>query len=137
MYICPICREKLKLSDRSYRCRNRHCFDISAKGYVNLLTTKGRNPSKAGDDKLMLRSRTDFLDSGAYAPLADRLCGLMGELVKNIKQPNIIDSGCGEGFYTCALAGIEGSRIWGIDISKHAVSHCMTRITNSHRCREI
>ena len=36
-YRCPVCGEKLKLSENSYRCRNRHCFDLSAKGYVNLL----------------------------------------------------------------------------------------------------
>ncbi len=137
MYICPICREKLKLSDRSYRCRNRHCFDISAKGYVNLLTTKGRNPSKAGDDKLMLRSRTDFLDSGAYAPLADRLCGLMGELVKNIKQPNIIDSGCGEGYYTVRLGeSLKNACICGIELSKNGAAHASSR-AKAAGCRNI
>lgn len=128
MYICPICSEKLKLSYKTYRCKNGHCFDLSRKGYVNLLLTKGRNPAKSGDDADMVRSRTEFLDKGYYAPLADRLCGVTAERMKDIKEPVIIDSGCGEGYYTARLAGIEGSRVYGIDISKHAVAHCMTRV---------
>ena len=128
MYICPICKKRLKLSEKSYKCQNRHCFDIAAKGYVNLLTTKGRDPSKAGDDKLMLRSRTDFLDTGAYAPLADTLCGLLSRLTADIKQPFIIDSGCGEGYYTVKIAGeLSGAAVYGIELSKNGASHAASR----------
>ena len=128
MYICPICKKRLKLSEKSYRCQNRHCFDVAAKGYVNLLTTKGRNPSKAGDDKLMLRSRTDFLDTGAYAPLADRLCGLLGQLTENTRQPFIIDSGCGEGYYTVRMAqALPGAAVYGIELSKNGAAHAASR----------
>ena len=128
MYICPICKKRLKLSGKSYICQNRHCFDIAAKGYVNLLTTKGRDPSKAGDDKTMLRCRTDFLDSGAYAPLADRLCELMKELTAGMKQPCLIDCGCGEGYYTVKLAqALTEGTVFGIELSKNGTAHAASR----------
>ena len=128
MYICPICKKRLKQSEKSYTCQNRHCFDIAAKGYVNLLTTKGRDPSKAGDDKLMLRSRTDFLDSGAYAPLAERLCELLRRLTSDIRQPCIIDSGCGEGYYTVQFAqALPEAAVYGIELSKNGAAHAASR----------
>ena len=126
-YLCPVCGEKLKLSDKTYRCPKNHSFDLAAKGYVNLLLSKGRNPAKAGDNADMVRARSEFLDRGYYTPLAEALRDSTQKALEGADSPEIIDSGCGEGFYTCALAEIEGSRIWGIDISKHAVSHCMTR----------
>ena len=128
MYICPICKKRLKLSEKSYICQNRHCFDIAAKGYVNLLTTKGRDPSRSGDDKQMLRCRTDFLDSGAYAPLAERLCGLLGSLTAGIKQPCIIDCGCGEGYYTVKMAqALPEAAVYGIELSKNGAAHAASR----------
>ncbi|MBR6102029.1 MAG: methyltransferase domain-containing protein [Ruminococcus sp.] len=128
MYICPCCGEKLKQSDNSYTCRNRHSFDISSKGYVNLLLTKGRNPAKAGDDPAMIRARSDFLDTGLYSPLADKLAGVLSKSLAGVKDPVIIDSGCGEGYYTVRLAGaLPGTRLFGIDISKSGIAHAASR----------
>ena len=137
MYICPICKKRLKLSEKSYICQNRHCFDIAAKGYVNLLTTKGRDPSKAGDDKLMLRCRTDFLDTGAYAPLSDRLNMITKRLTANIKQPVIIDCGCGEGYYTVRLAqALPEASVYGIELSKNGTAHAASR-ARAAGCRNV
>ncbi len=128
MYICPICRKKLKLSENSYKCANRHSFDVSAKGYVNLLTTKGRNPKNAGDNPLMVKARTDFLDKGYYMPLAEKLGETVKRLLKGNNSPTVIDSGCGEGFYTvCCAKFLPKGNFYGIDISKTAVGKCMTR----------
>lgn len=128
MYICPVCKMDMKLYDNTYKCSRGHCFDVARKGYVNLLTTKGRDPSKAGDNADMVRARTEFLDKGYYAPLADEIKRIAGGAVSGSDHPVIIDSGCGEGFYTLRLADIGNARIFGIDISKHAVAHCMTRV---------
>ncbi|MBR4554463.1 MAG: methyltransferase domain-containing protein [Ruminococcus sp.] len=123
-YRCPVCGEKLKLSENSYRCRNRHCFDLSAKGYVNLLLTRGRNPAKAGDAPNMIRARSDFLGTDAYKPLADRLCETVRELTAGIKEPVVIDSGCGEGYYTVKIASsLKDAAVFGIDISKSGIAH--------------
>ena len=128
MFVCPACGDRLKKSNKTYTCRSRHCFDIAAKGYVNLLLTKGRNPAKAGDDPQMIRSRSDFLDTGTYAPLADRVTELLKSELGGIKQPFIIDSGCGEGYYTVRYAlGLPGAQVCGIDISKSGVAHAASR----------
>ncbi|MBR1763786.1 MAG: methyltransferase domain-containing protein [Ruminococcus sp.] len=126
-YICPVCGERLKLSDKTYRCRNGHSFDLASKGYVNLLLSKGRNPAKSGDNADMVRARSEFLDRGYYSPLAEALRDRTAEALAGIEHPEIIDSGCGEGYYTCRLAEIAGSEVRGIDISKHAVARCMGR----------
>ena len=131
MYICPVCKKRLKRLGSSYHCQNRHNFDIAGKGYVNLLTTAGRNPKNAGDNADMVKARTEFLDKGFYKPLAEKICEVTQAQLGDKKSPLIIDSGCGEGYYTAFLAGIKNARIFGIDISKQAVAHCMTRVHTS------
>ena len=132
MFICPVCGKKLKVYENSYRCKNNHSFDISRSGYVNLLTTKGRNPKTAGDNPLMVKARSDFLDKNYYLPLAEKTGEIIGKLLKGYAKPVIIDSGCGEGFYTVSYAkAVPGGEIYGIDISKTAVAHCMTRVKTS------
>lgn len=128
MYICPVCKEKLKKTDNSQRCGNGHCFDIARKGYVNLLTTAKHNPRTAGDNADMVKARTEFLDKGYYLPLAEKIRSVAAVELHKKDDPVIIDSGCGEGFYTAELSNIKNARIFGIDISKHAVAHCMTRV---------
>ena len=127
-YICPVCKDPLGLYDKTYRCGKGHCFDISAKGYVNLLLSKGRNPAKSGDNKLMVKARSDFLDSGHYEPLANRVAALINKYVSGKDEPIVIDSGCGEGYYTliCAKATPE-ARFFGIDISKTAAAKGASR----------
>ncbi len=129
MYICPVCKKRLKKLDNVLHCQNGHSFDIARKGYVNLLTTNKRNPKNSGDNADLVKARTNFLDKGHYLPLAERIAQAAQRELANSKQPVIIDSGCGEGFYTCVYARqLPEARLFGIDISKAAVSHCMTRV---------
>lgn len=128
MYICPVCKKKLKKLDNVLHCQNGHSFDIARKGYVNLLTTNKRNPKNSGDNAEMVKSRTNFLNKNYYLPLAERIAQTAKQNL-NGKTPMVIDSGCGEGFYTCVYAkALPDAKIFGIDISKSAVSHCMTRV---------
>lgn len=128
MYVCPVCRKRLKRLDNVWHCQFGHSFDISRKGYVNLLTTSGRNPKNSGDNAEMVKARTDFLDRDYYRPLAEKTADIMKTLLENIAEPKIIDSGCGEGYYTCIYANrLKNASFWGIDISKNAVSHCAAR----------
>ena len=129
MYICPVCKKRLKKLDNVLHCQNGHSFDIARKGYVNLLTTVKRNPKNSGDNADMVKARTSFLDKNYYLALARRIAETAGNCLEGKKEPMIIDSGCGEGFYTCVYAQqLPFARIFGIDISKAAISHCMTRI---------
>ena len=110
---------------KSWRCPSGHCFDIASKGYVNLLTTAGKNPKNAGDNAAMVNARTDFLDKGYYAPLADRIA----DMISARASVFAVDSGCGEGFYTARIAEkCPDCFFAGVDISKTAIAHCMTRV---------
>ncbi len=129
MYICPVCKKRLKKLDNVWHCQNGHSFDIARKGYVNLLTTNKRNPKNCGDNAEMVKARTDFLDKGHYLLLAQKIAGIAAKELNSTKRPIVIDSGCGEGFYTCIYAReLSYAKIFGVDISKAAVSHCMTRV---------
>lgn len=129
MYICPVCKKRLKKLDNVWHCQNGHSFDIARKGYVNLLTTSKRNPKNSGDNAEMVKARTRFLDKNYYLPLAQRIAQVASEQFDGYKSPIVIDSGCGEGFYTCVYAkALPCARLFGIDISKTAVAHCMTRV---------
>ncbi len=114
MYICPVCGEKLLLSEKSFVCKNRHNFDISAAGYVNLLTGSGKNH---GDDAEMISARRRFLCRGYYSPL----CGAVVEECKKAAPSTLLDAGCGEGYYTKRIKeALPDCEVYGFDISKKA-----------------
>lgn len=121
-FLCPVCGKKLILSGSAFSCSERHSFDRARKGYVNLLT--GSGTGRHGDDKLMVRARTRFLDKGYYAPLAERLAALAAEEAPAL----IIDAGCGEGYYTGMISRrVPDADIIGLDISKDAVAAAAKR----------
>ena len=127
---CPVCGFSLEKSDRVYRCKSGHSFDISKKGYVNLAMSQSSSKKRHGDDKVMINARRDFLDKGFYAPLADALISAVRESV----TPGgcIIDAGCGEGYYTAKIhSALPDFPVCGIDISKDAL------IAAAHRDRTL
>lgn len=128
-FICPVCKESLIVADRSYVCANRHCFDISKDGYVNLLMSQQSSLKRHGDDKLMVRSRRDFLAKGYYEELRVGIC----EAVKSKVQENgvIADIGCGEGYYTGAVSDCGCFKVFGIDISKDALRYAAKALRDS------
>lgn len=121
-FICPICSSPLLLNGSGFKCENNHCFDRARQGYVNLLTHGGNH----GDNRDMIRARRDFLLAGHYSPLAEALCDAAEEACKNRSEPiQIVDAGCGEGYYTAAVHERLKSRgiaheIGGIDVSRDA-----------------
>ena len=72
-----------------------------------------------GDDKLMVRSRTEFLNAGYYEPLKKHII----QTARGYLYPesNVVDAGCGEGYYTSALQEETGCQVLGIDLSKEAL----------------
>jgi len=124
MLVCPICKEKLELEGRTYRCKNNHCFDKAKQGYVNLhIHKKSKVP---GDDKAMVVSRREFLEKDYYKEISNKVNDEVYSLLKDKKEITILDIGCGEGYYTSHLQNhltIEGLNpsIYGVDISKEAV----------------
>ena len=100
-------------------------FDRAASGYVNLAMNQSSSAKRHGDDKRMIRARTEFLNTGAYRCLSDRLVEISAPLLSD--GESFLDAGCGEGYYTALLArrvredGKECT-FMGIDVSKEALT---------------
>lgn len=126
--ICPLCSNKLVKQENSLRCIKHHCFDIAKQGYVNLLPVQNKKSLHPGDTKNMLIARRNFLNSGIYNPICNAIIKNSIKLTDGINNPFIVDIGCGEGYYTCAIKNsISNSNIVGIDISKDAVKMACSR----------
>lgn len=126
MIICPLCKEKLEKINKSYRCKNNHSFDISKSGHVNLLLDNQKHSKTPGDDKDMVLSRKYFLEKNYYKGISDKLNEIILNNIFENKKINILDIGCGEGYYTGNLKIFLNSKniesdIIGIDISKEAI----------------
>ncbi len=120
--ICPICKGSLEREGRTYRCSKNHSFDMAKQGYVNLHISNKKN---SGDDKEMIQSRRDFLERDYYKGISEEVNKVTGSYLES-EQPEILDIGCGEGYYTKHLKNYledlgKKSNIYGIDISKEAV----------------
>ena len=133
MFLCPVCRQPLDDGEKTRTCPNGHCYDRSAQGrYVNLLRTNRRGSADPGDSPAMCRARTRFLEKGYYAVLRDTLCDTAAQFPARC----ILDAGCGEGYYTAAVANMlreNGSRaqLLGVDLSRTALRHAGRRCPNA------
>ena len=121
LFRCPLCSEPLIRDQRTYRCPNRHSYDIAKEGYTYLLPVNQKNSTAPGDDKGMAAARRAFLSKGYYRPLLEALCDLAVSMTGD--APTVLDAGCGEGYYTAGIhqALLEAGkmpRTAGIDISK-------------------
>lgn len=127
VYICPVCKAPLLRDGNTMRCASNHCFDVAAKGYVNLL---GPGKSSRGDDSDMVSARKRFLSAGYYSPLCDALC----EIVSKTPYETLLDAGCGEGYYTKRICDISNKEIYGLDISKKAAEKASSLCKSAQIC---
>lgn len=120
MLICPICKSRIVKVESSYKCENNHSFDISKKGYTNLLI----NHPNAGDNKEMVLARYNFLEKGYYQELKDEI----KRIINKYDIKTIADLGCGTGYYSSNL-DIE---VYGFDISKEAINKASGNKSNHY-----
>lgn len=130
LFVCPVCKKPLEINGKNYKCIDNHSFDVARSGYINLLTSDKMNTKNPGDNKLMVLSRSSFLDSGYYSHLRDCLCEAVNEVAKDGNI--LLDAGCGEGYYTCgiyenAVKNNINIKAAGIDISKFAADRAAKR----------
>ncbi len=130
LFTCPVCKQGLTEYEKLYKCENSHCFDKSKFGYVNLLQSQKSSAKRHGDDRLMVRARRDFLDSGAYSFLRDELCGICEKYLSD--GGKVLDAGCGEGYYSAGIKSYfeqKGKKleVCGVDISKDALEFLCKR----------
>ena len=134
---CPNCGADLARVENTLRCINGHQFDLAKQGYCNLLLANQKNSRDPGDNVEMIDARRLFLESGHYNFLVEAINTLMIRHIDIANTPNvnIVDVGCGEGYYlnhvierlsnlpSCS-DGLEQGKIsvkgYGIDISKVA-----------------
>ena len=114
-----------------------HPFDVARQGYVNLLPVQQKKSKAPGDSQQSIDARKRFLNAGHYQPLQTLICQKMRELLaknesvadsaiepittKDSKAINWLDIGCGEGYYTQAMAQTGMDTLIAADISKPAV----------------
>ena len=125
-FVCPKCTSPLEVSvDGAARCERGHSFDRARAGYYNLLLTSVGGTH--GDNAEMVAARRDFLNTGAYLPLAQRVAALAFE---HTDGGVCLDMGCGEGYYTDIIEkslSKKGVEVVGFDISKDAVARAAKR----------
>lgn len=123
--VCPVCNSLLHTKNKISICENNHSFDHAKEGYLNLLLSNKKHSKNPGDSVEMITARRDFLTSGAYEQLIPLLNSKISEYLSGRGSCNILDSGCGDGYFTRSIANFAGKSnkltCYGIDISKPAI----------------
>ena len=125
LFQCPVCGLPLHLNAASYQCDHHHNFDVAKEGYVNLLPPNQRHSNAPGDSKAMILSRKNFLSRRYYEPLAAAISEMVSRHANDQPKLNILDAGCGEGYYLGYLQNQldRPGDYYGIDISKEAIRY--------------
>ncbi|NMS88466.1 methyltransferase domain-containing protein [Clostridioides difficile] len=123
VFKCPLCKENMAEVDKnSVKCVNKHCFDISKKGYVNLLNSN----TKTIYDKELFESRHEIYNSNVYDYLIEEIKSIIKNCTLNKYSNYILDAGCGEGYFLNKLYEDEEinnrCKLIGIDIAKEGIS---------------
>ena len=136
LFICPLCQSPLQPAADTWRCdgslhakQTAHPFDVARQGYVNLLPVQQKKSKEPGDSQASIEARKRFLNAGHYQLLQALICQKMAELLtkdklvakQTNKLINWLDIGCGEGYYTQAMAQTGIDALIAADISKPAV----------------
>ena len=130
LFRCPICASPLLREEKTYRCEKNHSYDLSKEGYTHLLPPNRKHSAAPGDDKGMAAARREFLSKDYYRPLKEALCALA--LTHTGDSPALLDTGCGEGYYTSAVYRAladkgKTPRMAGTDISKFILRYAAKR----------
>ncbi len=141
LFVCPLCQSPLHPAPDTWRCDGSlnpkqiaHPFDVARQGYVNLLPVQQKKSKAPGDSQESITARQRFLAAGHYQPLQALICEQMDKLLveyraslnkstenKNSSTVRWLDIGCGEGYYTQAMAPLRIDTLIAADISKPAL----------------
>jgi len=132
MLICPVCSQPLARTEKQLSCDNNHSFDQAKQGYFNLLLNQAKKSKQPGDNSEMVNARTRFLDAGHYQSISDAINQMAVDLLWQQQGAEILDLGCGEGYYTQRLHHALSDHqidhtLYGLDISKDAVKAACKR----------
>jgi 23S rRNA (guanine745-N1)-methyltransferase len=135
---CPIDGLPIETHGAQCRCAAGHSFDRAREGYLNLLVVQHKASRDPGDSKDMVAARQRVLEAGHLEPIADRMFSMVSDCVTAAAIPdgtfNIVDAGCGEGYYLDRLARVAAAgpktgtlALAGIDVSKWAIKAAAKR----------
>ena len=116
LLMCPICHKSLHLQEKIWQCPQGHHYDIAKQGYVNLHVVQHKHSKSPGDTPEAVAARRRFLSAGFYQKLQQKIV----EVVQGLDIQTAIHIGCGEGYYTQAMAKVIPNLI-AVDIAKSAV----------------
>ncbi|HQE05776.1 MAG: methyltransferase domain-containing protein [Tepidanaerobacteraceae bacterium] len=126
LFKCPVCGNEMNIADsQSLVCINRHSFDLSRQGYVNLLL----KANKSKYDKDMLESRNIISKSGFFDPMLEQISSLVLRQISPNPSSSafVLDAGCGEGSHLSRILSMTRNKsraklqAVGIDISKEGI----------------
>ena len=126
--ICPICAGALGRQEKRLSCAAGHSFDIARQGYVHLLPVQRKHSLNPGDTREQVLSRRSFLETGSYLPIVEAVCDAAQEYYRG---GEVLDVGCGEGYYAVQVASVLGAELTGLDISKEAVRCAAAKYKNA------
>ena len=116
LFSCPFCQQALFLSENSLKCKNKHSFDLAKFGYVNLAPQVKQSKDY---DKSNFQNRQLILEAGFYQPILKKLLEILSSLSQH---DNLLDIGCGEGYYARNLqAQLPAKHIYAFDLSKESI----------------
>ena len=125
LLFCPVCGADVASDGAHLFClgKRRHVYDVASSGYVNLLPPGRMSNAHAGDDKTMIRSRSEFLDKGYYSKISETAARLIAPQ-DGASRIAFADLACGEGYHTVnvinalSAAGVSSTAL-GFDASKY------------------
>ena len=125
MLVCPVrnCHLTLTRHDRQLLCERGHSFDVARSGYINLLQPQDRRSSQPGDTVAAVAARRRLHDQGVTGPLLNAIAGILAPS----QSDNVLDAGCGDGFYLGSLARQAGFSAHGVDIAVPAIEAAARR----------
>ena len=116
LFSCPFCQQALFLAENSLKCKNKHSFDLAKFGYVNLAPQVKQSKDY---DKSNFQNRQLILEAGFYQPILKKLLEILSSLSQH---DNLLDIGCGEGYYARNLqAQLPAKHIYAFDLSKESI----------------
>ncbi|HSY49840.1 MAG TPA: methyltransferase domain-containing protein [Thermoanaerobaculia bacterium] len=123
--LCTVrtCHEPLSRDGQRFVCPRGHSFDVARSGYINLLQPQERRSKQPGDTAEAVAARRRSHDRGVTAPLLEEIA----EMASVGSDDDILDAGCGDGFYLGSLARASGCTAHGLDISIPAIDAAARR----------
>ncbi len=123
MFTCPLCHSSMKVIElKSLICSNRHTFDFTKQGAINLTT---RHVKTKYSKDLFEARRNLIVQNRFFEPLSEAIAHMVNHYVVGENETlSIIDMGCGEGSHLVNIcAQVQSISVVGVgvDLSKEGI----------------